>query len=173
MHESLFLSVGLNPRKLDDHLFEKIVGRKVFSNRTPAITYLDDRYEIFSRKFRYSIDAQGPVSPKFLLQWSSDMPIEVSEDFLEALRKREHPTTAKAPDAEIVSLTTQERQTALKLIAAMAVEQYGYKPDAARSEVTANIQSDLNSIGQNLDDKTIRKWLREASNLIDEAYWQS
>ena len=40
-------------------------------------------------------------------------------------------------------LLTRERETALKLIIGMAIEQYGYDPDASRNDAIKNISEDL------------------------------
>lgn len=60
-----------------------------------------------------------------------------------------------------------EKTTLLKLVAAMAVMGYAFKPDAARNDATKDIQSDLDKLGLGLDSKTILKWLREACDTID------
>jgi hypothetical protein len=63
-------------------------------------------------------------------------------------------------------LHTRERQTLLKLVVGMAVEQYGYDPKANRNDATANIASDLALSGLTIDPDTVRKWLKEASELL-------
>ena len=60
-----------------------------------------------------------------------------------------------------------ERTTALKLIAAMAVKGYAFKPNAERNAATSDIQTDLNLLGLEMDNKTILKWIREACELLD------
>ena len=63
-------------------------------------------------------------------------------------------------------LLTRERDTALKLIIGMAVKGYGYDPTAKRSDKISEIVGDLASAGISLDDDTVRKWLREAADLL-------
>lgn len=63
-------------------------------------------------------------------------------------------------------LRTRERETVLKLIIGMATEQYGYDPSASRSETVKNIVSDLELHGLSLDAETVRKWLREAAEIL-------
>ncbi|MEL6934335.1 MAG: hypothetical protein AAFO17_14800 [Pseudomonadota bacterium] len=65
----------------------------------------------------------------------------------------------------------QERETLLKMIAAMACEQYGYDPNVERSESPSRIKDDIEQIGQSMDPKTIRKWLKEASAFVHKDYW--
>lgn len=64
------------------------------------------------------------------------------------------------------ALSTKERESLLKLVIGMAVEQYQYDPRSARNEATAHIASDLEINGVPLDRDTILKWLREASQLL-------
>lgn len=63
-------------------------------------------------------------------------------------------------------LKTRERETALKMILAMAIEGYGYDPKASKSGTATEIADDLAKLGLNLDADTIRKWLKEAIELL-------
>ena len=54
----------------------------------------------------------------------------------------------------------------LKLVIGMAVKGYVYDPKAARSDSVAEIVKDLALVGVPLDDDTVRKWLREAAELL-------
>ena len=64
------------------------------------------------------------------------------------------------------SLGARERESLLKLLIGMAIEQYGFDPIARRSSATANIASDLARHGVALDEDTVRKWLREAVDFL-------
>lgn len=63
-------------------------------------------------------------------------------------------------------LRTRERDSLLKLVIGMAVKGYVYDPKAARSDSVAEIVKDLALVGVPLDDDTVRKWLREAAELL-------
>lgn len=63
-------------------------------------------------------------------------------------------------------LLTRERATALKLIIGMAVVGYKYDSKAKRSNTISEIVGDLDSAGVSLDADTVRKWLREAADLL-------
>lgn len=69
-------------------------------------------------------------------------------------------------------LGSQERETLLKLIAAMACEQYGFNPEEKRSSSIRRIRDDIEEIGETMDSKTIRKWLIEAVKFVDKDYWE-
>jgi hypothetical protein len=64
------------------------------------------------------------------------------------------------------SLSTKERDSLLKLVIAMAVRGYKYKPAAAKNSATQEIAEDLIALGLTLDVDTIRKWLREGSQML-------
>jgi hypothetical protein len=64
------------------------------------------------------------------------------------------------------SLSTRERDTLLKLVVGMAIKGYTFDPKAGRSNVPAEIASDLEKLGIGLSDDTVRKWLKEASNSV-------
>jgi len=78
---------------------------------------------------------------------------------------------SKEAAAVAETFTTQERDSLLKLVAAMACEQYSYNPLAERSPAVSNIRSDIEQIGASMDAKIIRKWLKEAATLVDPKYW--
>jgi hypothetical protein len=76
---------------------------------------------------------------------------------------------APAPhDRPEKSLGTRERDSLLKLVIGMAVGCYRYNATAPRNERHAEIASDLARAGVPLDVDTIRKWLKEAANLLPE-----
>lgn len=75
--------------------------------------------------------------------------------------------TAPAP-AKAQSII--ERQNMLKAIFGMALRGYSYNPTDKRSKIVAEIASDLELEGIPLSDDTIRRYLKEARELLSE--WQ-
>lgn len=63
-------------------------------------------------------------------------------------------------------LGPKERQSALKLIIGMAMSGYGYDPLDKRSPKVREIANDLSLLGISLDTDTVRKWLKEAKELL-------
>lgn len=84
------------------------------------------------------------------------------------VRKELEESEAKNPRANLPAkdLKTRERETVLKLIIGMTVSGYGYNPAAARSDTVSEIVDDLDKLGLHLDPDTVRKWLREAAELM-------
>jgi hypothetical protein len=66
-------------------------------------------------------------------------------------------------------LGVRERESLLKLVIGMAVAGYGYDPKASRSDRVSEIASDLEKAGVALDVDTVRKYLREARELMPPA----
>lgn len=66
------------------------------------------------------------------------------------------------------SLGTRERETALKLIIGMAIHGLGYVPSASKSPIPKEIATKLAELGMPLDPDTVRKWLREAAEVLPE-----
>ena len=69
-------------------------------------------------------------------------------------------------DLERQKLSTRERESMLKLIVGMAVGGYGYDVSAKKNEATAQIATDLDINGVSLSDDTVRKYLKEATELM-------
>jgi hypothetical protein len=68
-------------------------------------------------------------------------------------------------DAE-PEIGARSRDSLLKLIIGMAVAAYAYDPKAGRSDRPTEIAGDLERAGVPLDVDTVRKWLREAAELL-------
>jgi hypothetical protein len=56
----------------------------------------------------------------------------------------------------------------LKMVAAMAIVGYAYDPNQNKSNVSAEIVADAERIGLEIEVKTVRKWLKISSQLINE-----
>jgi hypothetical protein len=63
-------------------------------------------------------------------------------------------------------ISTRERDSLLKLVIGMAVEGYRYDPAQKRSSAVPDIVADLERAGVPLDADTVRKWLRQATELL-------
>lgn len=74
--------------------------------------------------------------------------------------------TSSAVQTEPKPLRTRERETALKLIIGMAVGGYSHDPTARRSATVSEIAEDLHKLGLSVDPDTIRKWLKEATEIL-------
>jgi hypothetical protein len=60
----------------------------------------------------------------------------------------------------------RERNTLLTIIAAMAFDGYGWNPRQAKSPMAKDISAAVQAIGSSISDDTVRKYLREAAEII-------
>lgn len=147
-------------------------------------TYIDaltsnirDRIELLSR---FQNKKEPPMSPNkwchFMDEEEIPMPfilrakVAIIEQKRRLLAKREG-KRAGSLDEHISNegVSKREFESALKLIAGMAIAQYGFDPRDARSGVVKNIAEDLSDIGLNIHEDTIRKHLRKACDLVPQA----
>lgn len=168
LDEILLLSMGVDPRKAN---VTDMINACDSDSRTEwdIVGFVADRSRQFSRQFNPDTLKGMKIFPQDFIDFVEHVDLEVEEGFLSALRKIHIASAPKV--SETKALSGQERQSLLKLIAAMSCEQYGFNPNEVRSETTKNIRTDVEMIGQSMDDKTIRKWLDEATKFVDADYW--
>ena len=103
--------------------------------------------------------------------WFERMEFNNSDELIDKVQHfQDEPKTISARQS--LNLSDQQKQTLLKIVAAMAVRGTSFDPSKPRNQATTDIRSDLELLGLQLDDKTILKWLRAATDLIDRDYWR-
>jgi hypothetical protein len=144
-------------------------GKKLWAAHA---SFLEQR-EIFSRCFHSTGFGYASEGIARIKRWIDDLDIQVHPQFYEGLEARHSqkqvevvPTDATIPEQSSNRASDQETETLLKLIAAMAIKGYMFKPAAKRNPATADIQSDLDQLGISLDQKTILKWVRIACDVV-------
>ena len=172
LHEVSALSVGADPEAITDDDVAMLTKRqkkgvKLWSAHVCLLRYR----EFFRRHFHSTGWGYPPQSVKNIKRWIDEVSFEVHPLFYERLDERFPKTLPAREPIRKVELGKQERETLLKIIAAMACEQYGYDPRSERGEAPSRIRDDIEQIGQSMDPKTIRKWLKEASALVHKDYW--
>lgn len=98
----------------------------------------------------YSIEASNPPIHKKHTFTSKDIVTDITDDNIPK------------------DLAATERNTMLKLILGMAMDAYEYKPDKLRNSLTGEkngLSAKLQTVGINVGDDTIRKYLSEAKKL--------
>jgi hypothetical protein len=99
---------------------------------------------------------------------------ELADAVTEVIKARD---AAEARGAELQSrldaglqtekpVSLRERESLLKLVIGMATAGYKYDGKAPRNTATSEIASDLEQLGIGLDVDTVRKWLREAAEML-------
>lgn len=66
------------------------------------------------------------------------------------------------------ALGINEKRSLLKIIYGMAVSGYSWDPESTKSSATKDITTDVNeNCGKPITDDTVRKWLKEAKQLVE------
>jgi hypothetical protein len=103
--------------------------------------------------------------PSYYLDWASSKGFEISW----ACWAEEKELISKRIDYE---LTEVERTTLLKIVVGMAMDKYGYDPEAKRQEATGDgpdsICAALSRHGLSVNSDTIRAYLQEARGVLIE-----
>ncbi|MGH1578735.1 hypothetical protein [Planktotalea sp.] len=175
LHEAVNLSIGFEPNEFPkDLLMELAKDSKPRDFASPSLAFLIKRFELMGRAFLLARRHDASIARSDLLDWFQEVGLEVHPEFLVSLKKFSKKPSEKPPRSEKTeNLSSQEKRTLLKLIAAMACEQYSFDPNVARSDAASRIRDDLELIGENMDSKTIRKWLTEAMEFVDKDYWKT
>lgn len=163
INEAIILSTGRDPRKINlgyvDKLFLASPYKKTAEERREVFRRLLDADVIKFRDtplaFTSQAEAHGIDFPKELAE-------HIAKRFYQQLDKSAPVETKK----KYQSALTKERDSLLKLVLGMAIEQYGYQPNAMRNEATRNIERDLEEAGFPLSEDTIRKYLRMAKRVV-------
>lgn len=169
--QAVSLSLGVEPHHLPEAMQSTAAKLTDPSKTNAQMFFLGRRVRMMQSHFRMGWDGYLNVYASDFHRLVNDIGMEVPDELRNMLAKR-FPSIAPQSAEKTQSLTSQERNTLLQLIAAMACEQYDFDPTAARSNTVPNIRSDLNAVGLEMDDKTIRKWLKEATSLVDPEYWK-
>lgn len=163
LHEATLLSVGAGPDFMSSDELSKL-RLKRRERSWAASKFLSERHDLLSRVFPSGGSGNTYMRTANLFNWIEETRLGVHPGFKAALDARFKTAPAPMPPKEA---TGAEKESMLKLIAAMAVEQYSYNPKASKNDAIKNISDDLDGLGLSLDRKTIRKWMKEACELID------
>lgn len=171
LHEAVALSVGFEPCGL------VIDYNKEYNVAPRVLNFITKRQRIIESKFYpFGELTISQPSPEELCEWALEIQLDIPEEFVRAVNKikktnfkvKGSSTKAKASKG----LQNRERASMLKMIIAMAVDGYGYKIDSERSPVPKDIADALDQMGISLDLDTIRKYLKEARDILPKDYKQ-
>ena len=188
--EAVCLSLGVDPRSVEraKREFESShSGRQ--RQLAPFFRVRSQMSELVTRYFHDSLARNRP--PRFWIDWLREMKLpcpselveavetyggpvvdwkqraEQAENELEASRQRIADLEKVIVDTSLnQSGTTRQRETLLRVLVGIALEQYGYDPKKARNSAPKQISDDLALHGLSVSDDTIRKYLNEASELL-------
>lgn len=188
--EAVCLSLGVDPRSIEK---AKREFESSYSGRqrqvAPFFRARSQLSELVMRYFHDSFARDRP--PRFWIDWLRDMSLPCPAELVEAVETYGGPVIdwkqkAEQAEAELITSrlrvadlekaivdnsvnrtgTTRQRETLLRILIGIAVEQYGYDPKKGRNSAPKQISDDLALHGISLSDDTIRKYLNEASDLL-------
>ena len=109
-----------------------------------------------------------PVSPGTYLTWTRRHDIRLPDDLINCAVNNGISIEGPAdptPTTSDQTLGAKERESLLKLVIGMAVRGYKFDPGQARNQ--AEICDDILLLGLSIDEDTVRKYLKQASQLLD------
>lgn len=187
LDEAVALSFGKEPGKVNWENVKSLTKISQF-----AFQY-ERRRDLMKRAVPFK-QLYDPVMPGVLLAWAKRNELDVPSELEVAVTSRgtqvadwktlydKQRAIAEAAEAALVELqqeieqlqqspsakglSTKERESLLKLVIGMAVDGYGYDPSTGRSPIPTEIASQLAMRGIPLDPDTVRKYLKEAGQLL-------
>jgi hypothetical protein len=176
LHESLLLSVGVEPKHFDEKRLARYIKEVDQKSYYPAIEFLIMRHEIFLRKFSSSYYGLGRVPPEFLAEWFAEINLPVHPDFARVIQERarmksgheERGAGSNHTEDKPVLTDKREVEKIAQLFTAMAIDQLGYDPTAKRSPITKEIADLAAEMGLKISDDTVRKYLKLGAKQIPE-----
>ncbi|MEP2920941.1 MAG: hypothetical protein ABJP06_09440 [Sulfitobacter sp.] len=163
LYEAVALSIGFEPA---GDILEDNLGKGCQSQ---VVDFYQKRLTLLQDNFDWDEGSPSDKRPSIeVAQWMVKVDLEIPA------KLREHVTyLSKTPDKQSnskskvrESIDPRERKTMLRLIIGLAKGGYSYDEKAARSSVPKEIANDLDLEGINLEQDTIRKYLREGAELL-------
>jgi hypothetical protein len=162
--ETLWLSVGLEPLKEFAHSLEAQSSRT--GKPDPVVDHLKAQRELLRRNFGHG----HKVRAQSLLAWINLVEHDVHPGFRRMLeivvsRTPVEPAALAKADAlpssvEAKRIDPRERLSMAKLLVALAIDGYGFDPNARRSPIPKELESIAARLGLEITDDTIRSYLR-------------
>lgn len=128
--------------------------------------FLQDRYELLQRRFGHGYRDRTVGAADFL-GWALRIDLEMPADLRELL-KRYHMRSSVSQAAAAAPERTDKREIdkVAQLVVAMAIDGYGYDPDARRSAIPKEIADAAAKYGAEIHPDTIRKYLRIGASFL-------
>lgn len=173
-NEALCLSLGVEPKYITDKDIQAY--RDASQNRmmSPQIGYLLRRADLIDRTFSGAIYRDN-IKPEEILGWVEAKNIEVHEEFPSMLRVAATPNVhdrlnrGKQGKLKVEGpLDHREKIKMAKIITAIAITEYGYKPNAKKSPIPKEIEDITAKLGIVVTDDTVRRYLKLGAEYLPE-----
>lgn len=172
LDEAIGLSFGKEPDVVNWRKIEPLKGKTDFAKAYAK------RYDL-AKRAKFCKQFNDAIPPVYFINWANDMDIELPQSLVDAVEKyagrainwRHEYIELKSRYDEISKQPkepTRKLENLLQALTAIAIDDYGYNPDSAKSSAPTDIAAALAKFGQKVDPKTIRGWLREGSELLPQ-----
>lgn len=167
-HEVVWLSLGLEPRFTWDEKLSRVSQRPNYIS--PFLEPAQDHLLQIERFIRAEMLNSDALNAGKLLDWIVTTEFPAQDAFKAVLKKVARRRMAKSSD--VVSdkpIDKRELAAAQKIIAAMAIDGYGYDVTSQRSPIPGQIQAACDEAGVPVSRETVLKHLRAGTkHLPDE-----
>lgn len=159
--EAALLACGFDPRTCPHR---DLLRHLDHGARWDAVRRLFDLF----RRGR-GLPASNIANPCEYLDWASRHDIEFPAALTAAVREGQetHAAVITKPTQRRPENEQREINSLLKILAGIARERYRYDPTDPRSPVPKAIVGDIERAGLQIDDGTVRKYLRVAAEFLD------
>lgn len=169
--EVVWLSVGLEPSQQVIDMIEPYDRRGTKQKRDNVAVYMSRHKETIRRKFDPHGMSKNP-DLEVLRDWIVSVDLKVHPGFTSMLENKLNLSSSPAHVSNLPEslkpMEDREKLSMSKLIAAMAIDGYGYDPKARRSDIPNEIQGIADRMGLEISGNTIRKYLKMGSELIPD-----
>lgn len=192
-HETVILSLGGDPKVITIERIREVRRTDKYDDRARMITRaiesntLDhwccpyrNRYHLYPLSFvrwakQFDIDLPEQFAEKvFFYHQARDFKSLYEQEVVANSVLKEEVNSLKQENSrsalEEKPLHTKEKETLLKIIAAIVVDAYGYDPLQEKNKSLADIRNALDQTGCSLDDDTIRNKLQQAGQFIPQGF---
>lgn len=171
--EAIALSFGKEPDVVTWQKIESVKDKTVFAKNYAKRRDLAKR-AVAAKKLT------EPVLPIRFLTWANEVNIELPPALISEVeklgtsvinweavyRKLKAEFDALSEKSNAKPESTRKTENLLQAFAAIAIDAYGYDPEAVKSTAPADITRALQQHGKEVDPKTIRTWLKEGKTLL-------
>ncbi|UWR09967.1 hypothetical protein [Sulfitobacter mediterraneus] len=165
-HEALLLSLGVEPKHFTERQIDTMEETvKKGTELWPSLHYMLRRREQFRRQFPWQFDASR-INPQNLFAWFELIDLEIPEEFTSRYVTHSKGRPNDNEDQRDKPTHRREIDTVAQLFTVMAIEYYGYRPQAARSPTPKEIVEAAAKVGIAISDDTVRKYLRLGASFI-------
>ena len=165
-HEALFLSLGVEPDHISpDEVKEMATSLGKGGDLWEALKYMLRRREQIERQFPDYV-CHGEIEPEQLFDWFELVNLTVHPAFTSRYLANNVPASSTDDPTDETRPHKREIDSVCQLFTAMAIEYYGYEPDAIRSPIAKEIGELAASLGVEISDDTIRKYLKRGARFI-------